>query len=113
LHELSLTQSIIDLAIDYARRERATAIRSVTVEIGALSGVVAEAVEFAFDVCSRGTLAEGAELVICPLPGRGRCLECGRGTELESLTHLCPHCGKLALETIGGQEMRFTEMEVD
>ena len=113
MHELSLTQSIVELAVEHANRENAVAIRSITVEIGALSGVMADAMEFAFDVCSKGTLAEDARFEIRHIPGRGRCMECREESELETLTHICPLCGSLALETIQGQEMKFTEMEVD
>jgi hydrogenase nickel incorporation protein HypA/HybF len=113
LHELSLTQSIVELAIRHANLANAAAIRSITVEIGALSGVVADAVEFAFDVCSKGTLADGARLEIRRIAGVGRCLQCRRESQIEALTHICPLCGSLALETVQGQEMKFTEMEVD
>ena len=113
MHELSLTQNIVDLAIEHAAREDAARILSITLEIGALSGVVAEAVEFAFDVCSKGTPAEGAVLNICHIAGRGKCLNCHKEAEIRTLTHLCPHCGSLALETTQGQEMKFTEMEID
>ncbi len=113
MHELSLTQNIVDLAIEHAAREDAKKILSITLEIGALSGVVAEAVEFAFDVCSKGTLAEGADLKIHHITGRGQCLDCGKAAEIASLTHVCPHCSSLALETVQGREMKFTEMEID
>ncbi len=113
MHELSLTQSIVELAIEHANREKAVAIHSITVEIGALSGVVADAMEFAFDVCSKGTMADGARFEIHRIPGRGRCLECREESELDTITHTCPLCGSLALETVQGQEMKFTEMEID
>ena len=113
MHELSLTQNIVELAIQYASRNNAVAIRSITVEIGALSGVVADAVAFAFDVCSKGTMAEGARLEIRRIAGVGRCLRCRRESQLEALTHVCPLCGSLTMETVQGQEMKFTEMEVD
>ncbi len=113
MHELSLTQSLVDLAIGYADRENAAAIRSVTVEIGALSGVMADAVEFAFDVCSKGTLAEGARLDIRHTPGIGRCQACGEQVEIEALSYVCPACDCLALEILQGREMRFLEMEID
>ena len=113
LHELSLTQNIVELAIENAAREDAKKILSITLEIGALAGVVAEAVEFAFDVCSKGTLAEGADLRILHIAGIGQCLDCRKEAEIETLTHVCPHCGSLALETLQGCEMKFTEMEID
>lgn len=113
MHELSLTQNIVDLAIEHAGREDAKKILSITLEIGALSGVVAESVEFAFDICSKGTLAEGADLEIRRIIGKGRCLDCHKEAEIKTLTHVCPHCGSLALETVQGQEMKFTAMEID
>lgn len=113
MHELSLTQSIVELAVTHANRAGARVIRSITLEIGDLSGVMAEAVEFAFDVCSKGTLVEGARLEIRRIKGRGRCLDCDKEAEMDSLTYTCPHCGSLALETIRGKEMTLTEMEVD
>lgn len=113
LHELSLTQNIVELAIEHAAREDAEKILSITLEIGALSGVVAEAVEFAFDVCCKGTLAEGADLEIRHITGIGQCLDCHKKSEIETLTHVCPYCGNLALETVQGREMKFTEMEID
>ena len=113
MHELSLTQNIVDLANEHAEREDAKKILSITLEIGALSGVVAEAVEFAFDICCKGTLAEGANLQICHINGKGRCLDCHKEAEIRTLTHVCPNCGSLALETVQGQEMKFTEMEID
>lgn len=113
MHELSLTQNIVELAVEHARRENATAILSLTVEIGALSGVMADAVAFAFDICSQNTLAQGARLEIRHIPGRGRCLSCHEQTEMETLSYVCPLCGSLALETLQGQEMKFIEMEID
>lgn len=113
MHELSLTQNIVELAIEHAQRARAVAIRSITVEVGALSGVLADALEFAFDVCSKGTMAAGARLEIRHIAARGQCLACREMTELENLTHICPRCGSLALQVLQGQEMTFIEMEID
>lgn len=113
MHELSLTQSLVELAIEQARREKARVIRSITMEIGCLSGVMPEAVEFAFDVCTRGTLAEGARLNIRRIPGRGRCLECGQETGIDFLAFACPACGGFGLETLQGQEIRLIELEID
>ena len=106
-------QALPPKPVEHARRAQGVAIRSVTVQIGALSGVVAEAVEFAFDVCSKGTMAEGARLDILKVAGRGRCLDCRAEAELDRLTHVCPRCGSLALEILQGQELKFTEMEID
>lgn len=113
MHELSLTQNLIDIAEEHARREDATAITSVTMEIGALSGVIPEAVEFAFEACTKDTLADGATLTIHYVPALGRCQECGQECEMESLLDGCSECGSYALDIIKGQEMALIEMEID
>lgn len=113
MHELSLTQNLIEIAEEHARRENATAITSVTMEIGALSGVLPEAVEFAFEACTKGTLADGATLNIHHIPALGRCQKCGQDCEMESLLDGCSACGSFALDILKGQEMALIEMEID
>jgi hydrogenase nickel incorporation protein HypA/HybF len=113
MHEVGITQSIIDIAEQHARAQGAGKIHSVTVEIGALSGVIAESVEFCFEACASGTLLEGTRLIIHRIPGLGRCGECGATTPMEQHTFACEACGGFALETLQGTELRVTELEVD
>jgi len=113
LHELGLTQNLIEIAEAHARREGASAITSLTLKIGSLSGVFPDAIEFAFDVCSKGTLAQGASLNILQIPALGRCQQCATETSMESLADGCSRCGSFALEILQGQEMALTEMEID
>lgn len=70
MHEAKLCLSLLQMAGEAARREGAARIVGVTVAVGTWSGVAAEALRSAFPVCARGTLAEGATLVIEPAPGR-------------------------------------------
>ena len=66
MHEMSITQGIIELCLEHAGGRR---IRSLIVEIGELSSAVPEAIEFCFEACSRETLLEGAQLSIIRIPG--------------------------------------------
>lgn len=113
MHELSLTQSLVAIAEDHARQAGATAIRSITVEMGELSGAIPEALEFAFDVCSQGTLAEGAALILRRIPGHGRCTVCAAEAACSELTAVCPVCGALGFEFDAGTELRVLELEID
>jgi len=113
VHEVGITQNILEIALDHARRAGAERITSLSVEIGALSGVIPEAVEFCFEAVTRGTLAEGARLNIVRIPGRGRCHTCGRESDLDTYTFSCPHCESLDLERLQGDELRLTELEID
>ena len=110
MHEFSLTQGIIEICEQHAAGRRVLAL---DVEIGDLSGVVSEAVEFCFEACSRGTLLEGARLSIIRVPGRGRCLDCGADTPLAALFSACERCGGYRVSVESGEEMRVREIEVD
>jgi hydrogenase nickel incorporation protein HypA/HybF len=113
MHELSLTQNLVAIAEEHARRAGATVIHDVVLEVGALSGAIPEALEFAFDICSKGTLAEGAALTIRRVPGSGRCTACAAQSPCDVLTAVCPRCGALAFAIDQGLELRVLELEID
>ena len=110
MHEMSITQGIIDLCLQYAGGRR---VNSLKVEIGELSTVVPEAIEFCFEACSRDTLLDGAQLYIIRIPGIGQCQGCGSETSLTELFGACRNCGSYRVVIIAGEEMRVREIEVD
>jgi len=79
MHELSIMESALDLALDQAQKAGATRVHVVRLRIGTLSGVVPEALQFAFEALTPGTLAEGAALDIENIPAKFWCSACARG----------------------------------
>jgi hydrogenase nickel incorporation protein HypA/HybF len=77
MHELGVTQAILDTALRYAQQGGAHKIKALSLRVGALSGVVADSVHFYFDFVSKDTIAEGAQLRIEVVPPRARCQACG------------------------------------
>ncbi len=67
MHELGITRNIISICSEQAHSRKVTRVR---LEVGLLSGVVPDAIRFCFDVCSQGTLLEGAELEVLEIPVR-------------------------------------------
>jgi hydrogenase nickel incorporation protein HypA/HybF len=112
VHELSIAQSIIDIAEDYARREGARAVKTIGLRVGALSGVVPEALELAFSVAKLGTLAEGAGLEVEHVPLIGYCAACEREYETDGPFSLCPACGEPSAEIRRGEELDVLYLEV-
>ena len=110
MHEMSITQGIIDICEQHAGGRR---VLSVDVEIGELSSVVPDAIEFCFEACSQGTPLEGARINIIRIPGRGQCLGCGGDTPLPALFGACQLCGGYRVKVVAGEEMRVREIEVD
>jgi len=110
MHEMSITQGIIEVCERYAMGRQ---VISLDVEIGELSGVVPEAIEFCFEACSQGTLLEGASFNIICIPGKGRCEDCGGITLVSSLLAACEQCGSYRVVLEAGEEMRVREIEVN
>lgn len=113
MHELSLAESLIDLAEEESRKLSGAKVRTVRLEIGALAAVEPDAMRFCFDVVARGTSLEGAALDIVTVAGRGRCLACGHEIEVLERPALCPDCGGVRVEVTSGTGMRLTELEVE
>lgn len=113
MHELGIAQSIVEIAEENARKQGAKKVLAVTVEVGALSGVMAESLEFCFDACSRETLLEGSELKIEKVPARARCRACRQDYDLENFYDNCPACNSAASDMLSGEELRIKEMEID
>lgn len=108
MHELAITQSVVDAVLDKTGDRRVTTVR---VKVGRLAGVVPDAMRFCFDLVTTGTTLEGAELEIEQPPGRAHCRSCGDEFGLTELVLLCP-CGSADIEVTTGRELLVSSVEV-
>jgi hydrogenase nickel incorporation protein HypA/HybF len=113
MHELGVTQNILEIALEHAQKAKARKIRRIHLVIGGLSGIVDESVQFYFDFVSKGTLAEGAELTFEKKPTILRCRSCGREFSFERNTWICPACQAPGPEIVSGREFFMESIEVD
>ena len=113
MHELSIMQSALNIALEQARQAGATTVHSIRLRIGALSGVVPDALEFAFEALTPGTLAEHAKLAIEHVPARFWCAKCAREFQAEDMFAECPECHTLSGEIRAGREMEVASLEID
>jgi hydrogenase nickel incorporation protein HypA/HybF len=113
LHELAIACDLVALAEDAARAADAKAVAVVHVRIGALSGVVPEALLLGCETAVKGTLLEGARFIIEGVPARAFCPICQRDIEPASLYDLrCPICASPIRELITGREIELSSMEI-
>jgi hydrogenase nickel incorporation protein HypA/HybF len=108
MHELSITQSVVDAV---GARAAGRPVHSVRVQVGMLTAVVPHAMQFCFELVTEGTELQGARLDIDELPGRATCRECGVDFALTDLILLCP-CGSADVEVTAGRELQILSMEV-
>ena len=113
MHELSITEGILKLALEKAGEAGAKKITGINLVIGDLSGIVGECVQFYFDFLSRGTPAQGADLACRMVTPKARCRDCSQEFPLQELNWACRNCGGNRLEIIAGQELFVESIEVD
>ncbi|HEY3494098.1 MAG TPA: hydrogenase maturation nickel metallochaperone HypA [Polyangiaceae bacterium] len=108
MHELALTQDLVELIGERCAGRRVT---RVILEVGKLAAVVPDAFRFCFELCVSGTVAEGAQLEILETAGRGRCRVCGATMAVESYLDACG-CGASNLELLAGAELKLKAVEL-
>ncbi len=112
MHELSIAQAIVQVADAEARKAEATRVSRVVVDVGTLSGVVADSLAFCFPMACDGTLLEGAELCLEPVEARAWCRACDREFPMKELLDTCPGCDGFASEIRAGQELKVRTIDV-
>lgn len=108
MHELGLTQSIVEIVGEHANGRK---VKRVTLEVGKFSGVMSDALRFCFDVVAEGTTLEGATLEILQIEARARCLGCGEDFAQETLYTRC-QCGARDFERLSGDELLVKRYEL-
>jgi len=112
MHELPITQGILSIVLQHAKSVQARRITSINVKVGEISGVVPDYVRLQFDLLSKDTIAEGANLIFLPSPTSLRCRRCGRIYTPENPDWICPECGNNKFEIMSGRECSVESMEI-
>jgi len=114
LHELSITQSILDIVLEQAKESNAKRVIGVKLRFGTLTSIVPDCVAFYFEQMTEGTIAEGAKLDVEMVPLKMKCSQCGEEFEgQDELDMTCPKCANPFTETLSGREMEVASIEVD
>ena len=113
MHELSITQNILDIVTEHAQRASARKVTAINLVVGDLTGFVDDSIQFYFDMLSPETLAAGARLVIRRFPARVRCRACGEEFGPKDLNWACPSCSALGGEVLAGREFTVESIEVE
>jgi hydrogenase nickel incorporation protein HypA/HybF len=114
MHEMSLTEGVIRVLEEQAAQHGFARVKTVWLEIGELSTVVPDAMEFCFGAVAAGNpITADARLEIVRVPGTAWCMDCAKNVHVTSRIDLCPDCGGTMLTVTGGDQMRIKELEVE
>lgn len=113
MHEMSLALRIIEIVESEAKKNAASTVSSIEVEVGLLAGVMPEALTFCLDAASRGTIAETAEFIFITTPGRGHCMECRIDIAVAEFPAQCPDCQGFGVTITNGTELKIRSISID
>ena len=114
MHELSIAMSMIEMASEEAARRGAAQVNAVHLKLGALSGVVKDALLFSYELACDGTPLQGSQLIIEDLPVVIFCASCEAERIIESIqSFTCPVCGALTPEVISGRQLEVFALEIE
>jgi hydrogenase nickel incorporation protein HypA/HybF len=112
MHELSIAMSIVDAVLDEGR-ERGVKVNSVHLRLGALSGVVKDALLFSYEVACQDTELQGSQLIVEDVPIVIFCAQCQQEQTLDSVQMFrCPQCGTASMDVRHGKELEVFALEV-
>lgn len=112
MHELSVTESILEIALRNGREAGAARVSDIYLVIGELSTIVDESVQLYWDIISENTAAAGSILHFRRIPGRLGCRDCGHTySPREDLP--CPVCGSLQIDILAGEEFYVDSIAIE
>ena len=113
MHELSVTEDLLDIVVRHAEKAQAKRIVRIHLVIGELASIVDDSVQFYFDFMAKDTLAAGAELLFQRLDVKLECPACEHQWHPESADWTCPSCGRATARVIAGREFYVDNIEVE
>lgn len=113
MHELGITESIVNIAVDKAKEAQASKITKINLVVGELSGFVPDCIEFYFDFLSKDSIAEGAVLHFESSPAQFRCRSCSAVFRPQDTIWTCPKCQSQSVEITKGRELYIESIEAE
>lgn len=114
MHEMSTMVRMVNLACETAEKEGGGKLRSLSISVGAMTGILPYYLKKYFPAASKGTTAEEAELKITEVPVTVRCLDCGAVYEPEKESgRRCPKCGSIRAHILTGRDITLDQVELE
>lgn len=112
MHELSVTESIFNIAMKYAQEAQAIRVTDLYLVIGRLSSIVDDSVQFYWDMITENTLCAGSTLHFERIPAQMLCFDCSKEFTLDGELSPCPFCGSAKVQVISGDQFYLDSIEI-
>ena len=113
MHELTVTQSILEICLRHAEQSKAAKITDINLVVGQFSSIVDDSVQFYWDIVAQDTIAQGAVLHFNRIPGEMTCQICGHTFRPDDETFACPCCSSVRVKITKGEEFQVESIDVE
>jgi hydrogenase nickel incorporation protein HypA/HybF len=113
MHELSVTESVLDIVIRHAQQANAHRVTGIDLVIGEYASIVDDSVQFYWDIISKDTPAVGAQLRFRRIPAELACQSCGHRYHPDLDSYACPECGSSRVQIVAGREFYVESIDIE
>lgn len=113
MHELAITEAVIELINREAREKGFSKVLSISLRVGEYSGIIPECIREFFPIAARDSIAREAQLEIISLPAVFRCLSCGYEGAVDRRDACCPRCRSREIRMVSGREFFVDSLKVE
>lgn len=113
MHELTITMNILNIVEENARDLKAKIVHEIEIDVGELSGIDSDALQFAMQCTVKSGLLEHAKLVINKIPAMARCKTCKREFAISDYYAECPECNSFDHDLYQGKELKIRSIKID
>jgi hydrogenase nickel incorporation protein HypA/HybF len=113
MHELSVTQNILEISLRHAKDAGAKQITGINLVIGEYASIVDDSVQFYWDMIAEGTIAQGAQLHFERISGEMICANCKHSFHPMDAIFMCPNCQSKLVQISKGDEFRVDSIDVE
>jgi hydrogenase nickel incorporation protein HypA/HybF len=118
MHEISIAGGIIDIALDYAKKQNAESVQEVWLEVGELTSLNPDQLQFIFQNITKNTVLEGARFRIDMIKPVIECNQCSYRGDIKFFQALhyvlpvihCPACDSTDVEILQGRDCTIKDM---
>jgi len=113
MHELPITQSLLEIALRHAKESDATRITDLHIVMGELATMLDDSIQFYWDIIAEGTIAQGAILHFRRVPAELQCMACFEKYHPGDRELVCPKCGSVGAKIIAGEEFSLEAIDIE
>jgi len=112
MHELAVTESILEIALRHAKSAEARQVTALHLVIGDLASIIDDSIQFYWDIIAKDTIAEGAQLIFHRVPIQMQCLGCQGQFFPKDNDFTCPACASIRVKILSGEEFYLEAIDI-